>query len=108
MKYSIPPHGWTEAEAFQNELRRIQDVLGGRIIGMRSPKEVADWLNDMRFRESRPITEAQVKVWCQTRRFPHVRKVVGERWYTTSAHVLAWLWTYATYAPHRRRLRGAA
>ena len=108
MHFSIPPHGWTEAEAFQQELIRVQQMLGERIEGLRSPKEAADWLNKMRFREHRPITEAQVKQWCRNRHFPRVRvKTLGEPWYTTTAHVIAWLWTYATYAPHRRKLRGS-
>lgn len=108
MRFAIPPNGWTEAEAFQHELHRIQDILGTRVEGLRSPQEAADWLNKMRFREHKPITAKTVKFWCDTRNFPRVKRVLGEKWYTTTAHVMAWLWTYATYAPLKRRLRGAA
>jgi len=100
--YAIPPLGYTHAQAFQEELERVQEMLGDRIIGFESAKDVAEWLRRLGFRRRRPITEDQVKTWCKTRNFPHTKKVLGVRWFTTSAHVLAWLWTHATYAPRRR------
>lgn len=97
--YAIPPLGYSQLEAYREELQRVQKMLGNRVIGFTSPQQVADWLLEMGFRSGKPITAQRVKFWCQVRRFPHVRRVLGEKWFTTSAHVMAWLWTLATYRP---------
>lgn len=105
MMYAIPPTGYTQAEAFRAELERVQKMIAAQIIGFESPAEVAAWLKMIGFRTQKPVTEKQVKTWCRTRHFPYTRpRGLGLKWFTTSAHVLAWLWTYATYAPKRKNV----
>ena len=102
MNYAIPPVGYTQAEAFRDELQRVQTMLGNNIVGFESPEEVAAWLQRIGFRRKQPIAPQQIRRWCVSRHFPFTRpRNMSVKWFTTSAHVLAWLWTYATYPPKR-------
>lgn len=94
MMFAIPPNNYSQREAMQRELDVERRLLGVRIKAFNSPREVAAYLEEIGFRRKRPITEDTIKRWMREREFPFIN-VFGKRasFFTTSAHVFAWLWT---------------
>jgi hypothetical protein len=102
MTFAVPPNNACQREAFQKALTLERQILGNRIVALNSPREVAEYLEEIGFRPARPITEDTIKRWMRERGFPYVY-VFGRRstFLTTSAHVFAWFRTVGKPPPKK-------
>ena len=97
--FRLPPRSYAEAETFSTALKHQWDMVGETMTFLRSPQEVADYLNEHNFRPQKPIQCSNVYYWMQRCPFWYSKPLgpQSRRFVTTNLHLFAFLWTFGQY-----------